>query len=97
MDGGGQCPHISLHEMILFVCFMYICELADVWRPPTSSTHFFLIKGPIFLPNHTLLRIVNKCVCNIAEKYHNAILQYNTTVFDVALLPKFINAHSIEH
>jgi len=35
VDGGGQRPH-TLYEMIRYERFMYICDLADVWHPPTS-------------------------------------------------------------
>ncbi len=34
--GCGRHPLTALHEMNHRVSFMYICDLADVWRPPTS-------------------------------------------------------------
>jgi len=36
MNGRGWHPLTSLYEMIHFVPFMYICDHADVWCPPTS-------------------------------------------------------------
>jgi len=33
---GGRRPLPSLYEMIHYLCFMYVCDLARVWRSPTS-------------------------------------------------------------
>jgi len=34
--GDQRRPRTSLYEMIHFVSVICICDLADVWRPPTS-------------------------------------------------------------
>jgi len=36
VDGDRQHPLTSLYEMIRYVRFMYICDLANVWCPHTS-------------------------------------------------------------
>jgi len=37
MDVGGRCgPLTPLYEIIRYVHFMYVCDLARVWHPPTS-------------------------------------------------------------
>jgi len=36
MDESGRRPLTSLHEMIRYVRFMYIWDLAYAWRLPTS-------------------------------------------------------------
>ena len=44
MDRGGWLPLTSLYEMIHYVHFMYVCDLARGWCPPTS----FLRTTPLF-------------------------------------------------
>jgi len=73
VDGGGQRPHTSLHKMIRYVRFMYVCDLARVWRPPTS----YGVHGPHTSYFRTTPLVI---VCVIYKAVIRDLIRYTWTL-----------------